>query len=67
VVVSLLHTSFVLVEFYTGQSMLPSSVLEFEIFLKVQVAWSFSHSIVFARWRQQHKNGRVMLRFAMHF
>jgi len=24
------------------------------------------HSTVLARWHQQHKNGRVMLGFAMH-
>jgi len=27
----------------------------------------WKHSVVITRWRQQLKNGRVMLGFAMHF
>jgi len=58
-------TSCVVVEFWTAQSLLLSSVIEFENLLKV---YQFrGHSIAFARWCQQHENGRVMLGFATHF
>ena len=35
-----------------------------EFFLRYKLP---DHSIIFARWRQQHKNGRVTLGFATHF
>ena len=57
-------TALFVVEFWTGHSLLPSSLLEFESLLKVYKLRD--HSIVFARWRQQHKNGRVTLGFARH-
>jgi len=35
-----------------------------KVFLKYKLP---DHLIIFARWRRQHKNGRVMLGFATHF
>jgi len=35
-----------------------------KVFLRYKLP---DHSIVFARWRQQQKNGRVTLGFATHF
>jgi len=35
-----------------------------KVFLRYKLP---DHSIIFTRWRQQHKNGRVMLGFATHF
>jgi len=43
---------------WTGQSLLLSSLLEFEFFLRYKLP---DHSIIFARWCQHHKNGRVTL------